>query len=109
MMTFDLVDVAENGWGLTPGMTVARREVMDDLILIDSQGPVFFRLALRLRLGAREVDNRIAAVRGWFGDAGRADFTWIVGTTSTPADLTDRLLAAGAVAAADDPEMAAMS
>lgn len=49
-MAFDLVDVAENGWGLTPAMAAERRDVRDDLILIDQLGPAFTRLAVRLRL-----------------------------------------------------------
>ena len=78
-MGFDLVDVAENGWGLTSALPVKRREVADDLILIDEQGTASFRLALRNRFAADQVEHRIDDVRGWFGHAGRDDFTWVVG------------------------------
>ncbi len=107
-MTYDLVDVAENGWGMTPGLVVERHEVADDLILIDQKGPAAFRMALRNRFAEHEVEARITAVRDWFASGGRESFTWIVGTRSAPADLIERLLAAGASPAADEPEMAAM-
>jgi len=107
-MGFDLVDVAENGWGLTSALPAKRRKLTDDLILIDEQGTASFRLALRNRFADAEVEDRIRDVRGWFRDAGREDFTWVVGTRSRPLDLAERLLAAGATPAADDPEMAAM-
>lgn len=107
-MAFDLVDVAENGWGLTVAMVVERREIADDLILVDQKGPATFRMALRNRFAVRELDDRVSTVREWFGRAGRGDFTWIVGTRSTPADLIERLLAAGASPTAEDPEMTAM-
>ena len=107
-MTFDLVDVAENGWGLTPAIVVERREIADDLILLDQKGPATFRMALRNRFAEHDLDDRVSAVREWFSRAGREDFTWIVGTRSTPADLVERLLAVGASAAEEDPEMAAM-
>jgi GNAT superfamily N-acetyltransferase len=107
-MPVDLVDVAENASGLTPGIAVERRQVRPEMILIDQLGPASMRLVVRLRLGQRGVDDHIAGVRAWFAEAGRNDFTWIVGTTSTPADLAERLVAAGALPSSDDPEMAAL-
>jgi len=105
---FDLVDVAENGWGLVPSLATIRREVAPDLILIDQLGTASFRLALRNRFAADAVDQRIDEVRDWFASAGRPRFTWVVGTRSSPPDLAARLLAAGAEPAKEDPEMAAM-
>jgi hypothetical protein len=52
--------------------------------------------AYRLRFAAGEVDERIEAVRAWFRERGRAEFTWWVGTSATPANLEERLLGAGA-------------
>ncbi len=107
-MTVDLVDVAENGWGLTPALFVERRETSDDVILLDQKGPTTFRLALRNRFGEHELGRSVSMVREWFGRAGREDFTWIVGTRSAPTDLVERLLASGASPTPRDPEMAAM-
>jgi GNAT superfamily N-acetyltransferase len=92
-----------------PSVTADRREVTDDLILIDqAKGPATFRMALRNRFAEHDLDARIAVVREWFGQAGRDDFTWIVGSRSSPADLAERLIARGASPTAEDPEMAAM-
>src|SRR4051794_9951472 len=107
-MEVDLVDVAENGWGLIPGLVVQRRDVSDALILLDQQGPTGFRMALRNRFRRDEIDARIGEVRGWFERGGHETFTWIVGTTSAPHDLVERLVAAGATRAAEEPELAAM-
>jgi GNAT superfamily N-acetyltransferase len=107
-MSFDVVDVAENGGGLMPAMVALRRDVTPELILLDQPGSAMFRMALRNRFLEHEVDERIAHVRRWFGRGEHDDFTWVVGTRSTPADLADRLLADGAQPAEEDPEMAAM-
>jgi GNAT superfamily N-acetyltransferase len=107
-VSFDLVDVAENGWGLTTAIVVSRREVEPNLILLDQPGSPTFRMALRNRFGADEVAERLVYVREWFGRGEHPDFTWVVGTRSTPADLAERLLADGALEAPDDPEMLAM-
>jgi len=104
----DLVDVAENGWGLVPSLAAIRRQVEPELILIDQLGSASFRLALRNRFSAAELDERLAYVRGFFAGGGRPEFTWVVGTRSTPPGLAARLLADGARPAADDAEMAAM-
>ena len=59
-MELDLVDVAENGWGLLPSLAAIRREVEPELILIDQLGSASFRLALRNRFDAEEVEERIS-------------------------------------------------
>lgn len=107
-MSFDLVGIAENAWGLIPSMVAVRREVQDDVILIDQLGPASHRLALRNQFGDDTLEERLQAVRRWFSAGARPDFTWIVGTRSSPAGLVDRLLAEGATPTEEDPEMAAM-
>ena len=42
-------------------------------------------------------------VRAWFAERGRAEFTWLVGDSSTPRDLRERLLRLGARPDADEP------
>jgi ribosomal protein S18 acetylase RimI-like enzyme len=107
-LSFDLVEVAEDAWGLMPSLVSTRREAYDDVILIDEIGPAAYRMALRNRFEERTLEERLRAVRRWFAEQGRTDFTWIVGTRSSPASLVDRLLADGARPVEDDPEMTAM-
>src|SRR5579884_3208120 len=108
-MTFDLVEVAEDGWGLMPRYGgIRRRDVTPEVILIDQPGSATFRLAIRIRFDEAGVERAIASVRAWFAEQGSPDFTWVVGTTSTPPGLAERLLADGAVPASEDPEMATM-
>ena len=104
----DLVDIAENAFGLLSPTPLIEREVRGDLILVDQDGPVQFRMALRNRFEAAAVDERIAEVRSWFAERGRDDFTWMVGTRSTPADLGERLVEHGAAREADGQEVVAM-
>ena len=52
--------------------------------------------AFRLRFAENDVEERIAAVRAWFGDQGRTEFLWWVGPSSTPGALESRLREGGA-------------
>jgi hypothetical protein len=103
----DLVDIAENAFVLLPAVGV-ELEVAPDLAMIDQPGPAAMRTVARVRLEPAAVDARIADVRRWYAERGRDDFTWLVGTTAEPADLEQRLLAAGAMPDAEEPEYAAM-
>ncbi len=64
--------------------------------------------AHRLRFRADDVEARVEAVRRWFGERGRQEFTWWVGTSATPRDLEVRLLDLGAVPYEDEPAIASM-
>jgi GNAT superfamily N-acetyltransferase len=64
--------------------------------------------AHRLRFAADGVETRIQAVRDWFRDRGRREFTWWVGTSATPPDLEARLLDLGAVPYDDEPVITSM-
>jgi GNAT superfamily N-acetyltransferase len=103
----ELIEVAENAFVLLPPVEI-EREIHDDLAMLDQSGPAVMRSVARLRLAPDTVDERLAFVRGWYAERGRADFTWLVGTSSTPPDLEHRLLAAGATPDDDEPEFAAM-
>ena len=83
-----------------------RRETAGDLILIDQHRPASFRMALRNRFAAAELEARVAAVRSWFRRRGELHLDG--GHSFHAADFAERLLTAGASPAADDPEMAAM-
>jgi GNAT superfamily N-acetyltransferase len=88
--------VAEDGFGyvvLTPGEV---RETRPDVILTHSPVPMpEFGSASRVRFGP-SVDAPVAMVRAWFAARGRERFVWLVGPSTTPADLGHRLLNLGA-------------
>jgi len=52
--------------------------------------------AHRMRFTSKDAEERIEAVRQWFGDQGREEFVWWIGPSATPPDLEARLLARGA-------------
>ena len=64
--------------------------------------------AHRLRFAANGLEARIDAVRRWFGERGREQFTWWVGTSATPGDLEARLLDLGAYPYDDEPVITSM-
>jgi GNAT superfamily N-acetyltransferase len=103
---FDLVDVAENAFGLLPPAPGAEVEDRGHVILVDSDGTSGARMALRCRFSPNEVDDRIDEVRAWFRERRRDDFTWWIGSAA-PRGLTTRLRERGATDT-DDPDVAAM-
>lgn len=62
----------------------------------------------RIRIRPETVDERIAAVRGWYRERGRERFTWWLGPSATPHDLEARLLAGGATPFPDEPVVTSM-
>jgi GNAT superfamily N-acetyltransferase len=103
----DLVDVAENAFGLVPVLPPAIRESSDELILVDQDGPRDWRMAMRVRFPLDELDARREAVRAWFRERGRDTFTWWVGTASTRG-VYDALVERGATPDDDDEYLDAM-
>ena len=103
----DLVDVAENAFGLVEPSD-GLRVVSDELILLAQPGgsPIT-NMALRLRFADDELDERIESVRAWFGEQGVEGFTWWVGSAATPG-VHERLLLTRARPEPDEPEVAAM-
>jgi GNAT superfamily N-acetyltransferase len=66
-------------------------------------GPVpSFTTINRLRLDPDEVAETLAEVRALVGERGHREAAWWVGSSATPGDLADRLLAHG-LRPADDP------
>jgi GNAT superfamily N-acetyltransferase len=58
--------------------------------------------AHRLHFGSQRVAERVASVRAWFREQGRAEFVWWVRSSSTPDDLEARLREGGATPHDDD-------
>lgn len=75
----------------------AERWHRDDAVLSFFPGQVpFFANVSRVRTAEGAVPALAAAAASWFGARGRADFTWFLGPSATPAGLQQQLVAAGA-------------
>jgi len=73
------------------------RVVSHRSILVDRPLPSpWFATANRLRYAPGQADLAIDEVRRWFAGRGRAAFCWVLGVTTAPAGLANRLLARGA-------------
>jgi GNAT superfamily N-acetyltransferase len=105
-----LAALAEDIEVLLPASASIARAELPDCVLIDMAGIASpgNSGAHRLRFASGRVDERIEAVRAWFRDRGRAEFTWWVGPSATPGDLEARLRAAGASSFADEPVVTQM-
>jgi len=67
-------------------------------VLLDRPLPAtWYANALRLRRDDHVVADGIETARRWFGARGRTPFSWFVSDETTPRDLGDRLVQAGAV------------
>jgi GNAT superfamily N-acetyltransferase len=100
--------LAEDAFAYTPLWPSFEREARKGYVLFHGPSPHhLFGLALRLRLGA-EIDSLVKEVRAWFAARGRREFTWLVGDSSKPTDLRDRLLRLGARPDVDEPVYAGM-
>jgi GNAT superfamily N-acetyltransferase len=62
----------------------------------------------RLRFAPDDLEERADAIRAWFAAHEREEFVWWVGTSATPGDVEDRLLAGGAKPSGDDPVIVSM-
>jgi GNAT superfamily N-acetyltransferase len=106
--TDDARKLAEDAFAYTPLWPSFEREERDGYVVFHGPSPHhLFGLILRLRLGA-DIDMVVKEVRAWFAERGRREFTWLVGDSSTPSDLGDRLLGLGAKPDADEPVYAGM-
>jgi GNAT superfamily N-acetyltransferase len=84
------------GW-LRTGPQAARLDDPRFVLLDRPLSTPWFANALRLRLHDDEVADVIETARRWFGARGRTSFSWFVSDESTPRDLGDALVRAGAV------------
>lgn len=88
--------VAEDAFGYVVTTAGEVREVRPDVIL--THGPVPMPehgSASRIRFGPA-IDAPVGAVRAWFAARGREQFVWLLGPSTTPADLDRRLHDLGA-------------
>lgn len=92
----DLAAVAEDAFGYVVTGPSEVRETRPDVILTHAPVPMpEFGSASRIRFGP-EIDGHVATVREWFAARGRERFVWLVGPSTTPADLGRRLVDLGA-------------
>jgi GNAT superfamily N-acetyltransferase len=97
-----LAEVATTYEPLKPGEDLV---VTDGYILFLGLGQ---QAAERLRLTPDSFASTVDEVRGLVRERGGSDLTWKVTSIATPPDLADRLLALGAIPAAE-PDAAAMA
>lgn len=76
-----------------------------DVVLFHTQGSTawWHGRACRIRMSAEMADPSISEVRAWFRGQGRGSFAWMLGPSSTPPDLRERLLDSGAVLDETEP------
>jgi GNAT superfamily N-acetyltransferase len=105
-----LAELAEDIDLHLPAVPAVERLELGDCVLIDQRGFSFAPAGgfHRIRFEAEGVEERVRRLRELFRERGRDEFTWWVGTSSTPGDLEDRLLALGATPYGDDPVIASM-
>jgi len=68
-----------------------------------------FNSAQRFRLSAGEVEEACSEIRAWFRERDRTACAWEVGSSATPTDLVDRLLALGLEEDEDEPLQTGMA
>jgi GNAT superfamily N-acetyltransferase len=101
-LSIDLVELAENANTYTPLGPHDERVVNERYVLWMGRGAApGWNVAQRFRLGPDEIEDVVEEVRGLIRGRGRTALTWEVGSSATPTDLVDRLLALGMV---DDRE-----
>ena len=97
-----LLEVAENANTYTPLGPTDERIVDDRFVLWMGRGDEpGWNVAQRFRLRGDEVESVRDEIHGILRARGRTACTWEVGSSATPVDLVDRLLALGLVD--DDP------
>jgi hypothetical protein len=97
-----IVEVTENANTYTPLGPADERIMTDRYVLWMGRGDEpGWNVAQRFRLGADEVDEVRDEIHAHLRERGRTACTWEVGSSATPADLVERLLALGLVDDAD--------
>ena len=93
-----LLEVAENANTYTPLGPTDERIVTDRYVLWMGRGDApGWNVAQRFRLGVDEIEQVRAEIYGALRAKGRTACTWEIGSSATPGDLVDQLLARGLV------------
>jgi GNAT superfamily N-acetyltransferase len=104
-----VLELAENANTYTPLGPTDERIVTDRYVLWMGRGDEpAWNVAQRFRLRADEVEDARAEIHAHLRDKARTSCTWEVGSSATPADLVDRLLALGLVDDEPDPHAVGM-
>lgn len=94
----EILELAENANTYTPLGPTDERVVNERYVLWMGRGDApGWNVAQRFRLQGDEVEQVVEEVRGIVRGRGRRALTWEVGSSATPPDLADRLLALGMV------------
>lgn len=93
-----LLEVAENANTYTPLGPTDERIVTDRYVLWMGRGDApGWNVAQRFRLGVDEIEQVREEIYGALRAKGRTACTWEIGSSATPGDLVDQLLARGLV------------
>jgi GNAT superfamily N-acetyltransferase len=93
-----ILEITENPNTYTPLATGDERIVTDGWVLWMGRGDdPHWNVAQRFRLAPDEIEPARAAIHDHLRRQGRTACTWEVGSSATPADLVERLLALGLV------------
>ena len=96
----EILALAEN---LNMHLPFGQVEVRPDCVVCLNDDPdPHLNVVQRLRFAGADVGERIAAVRAFLRERGRCAVTWELGSSATPADLADQLMAHGM--RLDEPE-----
>jgi GNAT superfamily N-acetyltransferase len=77
--------------------------------IVGAQTDPHHNVVQRFRLAPGEEADAVAEIRSIFRERGRTRITWEIGTTSTPADLGERLAPFGIVPFAPEPLLVGMA
>jgi Fe2+ transport system protein FeoA len=98
VITAEMLELAENANAYTPLGPTDERIFNDRYVLWMGRGDEpHWNVAQRFRLQQDEVEGVRAEIHAQLRAKGRSSCTWEIGTSATPRDLVERLLALGLV------------